>query len=386
VTRNAGVLTGASFASMFFLGVATAIIGAASGNIGLSPSQTGLLISVQNLGFILAVIVAGSLADTREKSRLLGMGSLLLAASFFLFYLWRPYALNLAVMFVIGVGIGTYEGVADAMLLGIHTERKALFISVNHFFVTFGCLAITLYLIFLRMDDWRRALVQSAAVVLALAVIFLISRTGAAGGSGETLRARLSFLRTQGVLAVFFAAAIMGVGIELGLTGLLPGFLSELRGYGQLAAKVGLALFLGGVAAGRVVLGILSRSGRLLGIVVVLFAAAAALSAVLFFVPLPLPWTSLLLFLLGTTVSSLLPLVITMTGLLYPAMSGTSLGIVKLGIPIGGIVVPFIVSVISRYASFQLSLALFPLLAAAGCVLLASSRRMVGSRLAEKQA
>jgi hypothetical protein len=60
VIRNTGVLTGASFSSMFFLGVATAIIGAASGNIGLSPFQTGLLISVQNAGFILAVLVAGS--------------------------------------------------------------------------------------------------------------------------------------------------------------------------------------------------------------------------------------------------------------------------------------------------------------------------------------
>jgi MFS family permease len=377
VIQNRGVLTGASFTSMFFLGVATAIIGAASGNMGLSPYQTGILITVQNLGFILSVVAAGSLADTRDKAKLLGLGSLILAASFFLFYLWKHYGLNLLIMFFIGIGIGTYEGAADAMLLGIHRERKGLFISVNHFFVTFGCLAITLYLVFLRMDDWRRSLIQSAVVVLALAVLFLFSRARTGGTGTESLAKRLAFLRTQGVLAVFFAAGVMGVGIELGLTGLIPGFLSELRGYEPVAAKLGLALFLGGIAAGRVILGILSARGRILGLMVVLFGAAAVLSGLLFFIPLPPPWVSVLLVLVGATVSSLLPLIITLTGLLFPAMSGTALGIVKLAIPVGGIVVPLVISVIARSFSFQAALALFPLLAAAGCVLLASARRLV---------
>ncbi|MBE3132261.1 MAG: hypothetical protein IMZ55_02225, partial [Acidobacteria bacterium] len=168
------LLTGSSYASMFFLGVGTAVIGAASGNIGLTPFQTGLLISVQNVGFIAAVLAAGALADSMDKPLLMSVGSLVLAASFFLYYRWPPYLLNLAIMVFLGVGIGTYEGVADAMLLAIHTKRQGLHISVNHFFVTFGCLAITLYLVFLQMD-WRRSMVQSAAVVLALALVFALS-------------------------------------------------------------------------------------------------------------------------------------------------------------------------------------------------------------------
>ena len=147
---------------MFFLGVGTAVIGAASGNIGLTPFQIGLLVSVQNVGFIIAVLGAGVLADTTSKPLLMGAASLVLAASFLLYYLWPPYLLNLAIMAVIGMGIGTYEGVADTMLLSLHDRRQALHISVNHFFVTFGCLAITVYLVFLQMS-WRRSMVQSAA-------------------------------------------------------------------------------------------------------------------------------------------------------------------------------------------------------------------------------
>src|SRR5271157_2320036 len=181
-----GVLTGASYLSMFFLGVGTAVIGAASGSIGLTPYQTGLLISAQNAGFIVSVLAAGALADSSDKARLMAAGSLLLGTSFFLYYLWPGFGLNLVIMLFIGAGIGTYEGVADAMLLGIHSRRQGLHISVNHFFVTFGALGITLYLIFLDMD-WRRSMVQSAVVVLALALLFFFSRAGKETGESPSL-------------------------------------------------------------------------------------------------------------------------------------------------------------------------------------------------------
>jgi len=60
-----------SFTAMFFLGVGSAIIGAASRNIGLSPYQIGLLLATQNIGFILSVITVGTLADSTDKARLM---------------------------------------------------------------------------------------------------------------------------------------------------------------------------------------------------------------------------------------------------------------------------------------------------------------------------
>ena len=381
--RHRGVLTGSSYLSMFFLGVGTAVIGAASGSIGHTPYQTALLITVQNLGFIVSVLGSGALADSSDKARLMGGGSLLLALSFFLYYLWPAYSVNLLIMLFIGVGIGTYEGVADAMLLGIHERRQGLHISVNHFFVTFGALGITLYLIFLQLD-WRRSMVQSAVVVCALAVVFFFSRAGTGGSRALGLRERATFLRSQGLLVVFLLLAIFGVGIELGLTGLLPGFLRELRGYGLVASNVGLVIFLAGIAAGRLLLGLLTSRVSLLRMVQWLFAAATVFSAILFFIPLPEGWTVAVLVLSGMGVSSLLPLLITLTGTLYPEVSGTALGIVKLAVPLGGIVVPFIVSMVSRWGSFQLSLGIFPLLAAAGFVVITAGGRRIRARVSAR--
>ena len=225
------------------------------------------------------------------------------------------------------------------MLLGLHEKRQGLHISINHFFVTFGCLGITLYLIFLQMD-WRRSMVQSAA---------WCSRwprsspfrgpARARPGTPEAGRAA-GFLKTQPVLAVLFVLAIFGVGIELGLTSFLPGFLLRAPRLRPGGSKVGLVLFLGGIASGGVLFGFISGRVR------ILLTARRALRRrrrdllVLFFVLLPAPLSVVVFFLSGTAVSCVLPLLITLTGRLFSDMSGTALGIVKLGIPLGGIVVP----------------------------------------------
>ena len=69
--KNVSLITASSYISMLFLGVAGTLIGAASRNIGLSPFEIGLMIAIQNLGFMVSVLVSGALADTVEKPKLL---------------------------------------------------------------------------------------------------------------------------------------------------------------------------------------------------------------------------------------------------------------------------------------------------------------------------
>jgi hypothetical protein len=59
--------------------------------------------------------------------------------------------------------------------------------------------------------------------------------------------------------------------------------------------------------------------------------------------------------------SAILPLIITLTGLFYQDMAGTAMGVIKTAIPLGGIVLPFLISLTVGYVSFQASLLLFPL-------------------------
>ncbi len=371
---NAKIITASSFGAMFFLGVGTAVIGAASRNIGLTPQQIGLLIAVQNLGFILSVTVAGTLADTFSKTKLMFWASLILAVSFYLFYIRGVFLLNILIMAGIGIGIGGYEGVTDAMLLDIHDRRESLFITINHFFVTFGALLITVYLIYLQMD-WRKSIVQSAAVVFLLALVFAFSRVPSKGAVEADLMARLRFLLHQKPVLILFVLAACAVGIELATMGILTTYLMDLRDFDQTTSKLGLVTFLSGIACGRLFLGFIVPKARLLNTIVVLFGLVALSSGALYYVHVGNGATYGALFLTGLAISVLLPLIISLAGIRYGASKGMVMGVVKLGIPAGGILVPLFLSMLSRYASFEVALLLFPAIGLCGFGLLLVSRK-----------
>lgn len=377
--ENKNVISSFCFLSMLFLGVGSTLIGAAARNIGLTPFQIGLILSIQNFGFMLAVTVSGALADTYEKPKILFVGSIILAASFLTFYVTDSFFLNLVIMFFIGIGIGSYEGVTDAMLLEMQKGRESIYININHFFVTFGALVITAYLLFLQMN-WRKSVTQAAVGVLILAILLAFTRQSSEGTVVEKLSERLRFLRKQKTVLLLFLATICAIGLELCLTGIITTFLMELRGFSQVTSKLGLITFLTGIAAGRLSIGFFVEKARILHLIMLLFAlSAVSIGGVLFFDAMELTYT--LLFISGGTISAILPLIITLTGIMYKDMSGTVMGIIKLAIPVGGISIPFFLSVISRYASLEFSLLLFPSIALVGFLILFLSRKAFQSNL-----
>jgi FHS family glucose/mannose:H+ symporter-like MFS transporter len=357
--RNIKALTLSAYLSMLFLGVATVIIGASARSINLSAFEIGLLLAFQNLGLMVGVMVSGALADNHQKTRILMVGSLVLAFSFFTFYLWGSFWLNLAIMVLIGVGVGSYEGVTDAMLLDLHDRRQSLHININHFFVTFGSILLTVYLIFLDIN-WRRSLVQSAVLVLTLALFFGLARVKRESAAANPYLQRIRILsQDRTVIALFLATALV-VGVELGTLGILTTYLMDLRDFSQTTSKIGLLVFLLGIAVGRVVVGIISRSEWISQLLLLLFGLATIVFAGLFYLNIG-GWTYSVIFAAGLSISALLPLMITLAGQIYPDMTGTVIGSIKVGIPVGGILIPLIMSLLARQSSLHLSLIIFPL-------------------------
>jgi len=367
--KNKAVLTISSYTSMYFLGVSGTIIGAAAKNIGLNPYQIGIIIAIQNLGFIISVIISGSLADTMNKTKLLSIGSFILGISFILFYRTPVFFINAIVMFFIGFGTGIYEGTTDPMLLEIHKSNKSLYINVNHFFVNIGALMITLYLIFLNLN-WRKSTTQAGIIVFLLAILFMFLKIENQKFSELSLFKRLNLI-SQDLkrLSIIFILTIFAVGIETGIIGILTSYLMDIRGFSQITSKIGLIIFLTGIASGRLLIGYFSRKFNILSILIVFFIFGSIMFSILFFVNIS-NLIYLPIYLSGFSVSALLPLLITLTGLLYPEMSGTALGFIKMGIPIGGIIIPLLISFITKYFSFLHSLIIFPLIGIIGFILL----------------
>lgn len=344
---------------MLFLGVGNSLVGGAARNIGLSPFQIGLLITIQNVGFMVSVLLSGALADRHEKPRLLFVGSLILSASFLTFYLSDVYWINLIIMLFIGVGTGTYEGVTDAMLLDIHTERVGFHINVNHLFVTIGSALIIIYLIFLEMN-WRTSIVQAGIIVLLLAVFFASTKLGRKGDQPEKTSINFRVLIQNRTVVILFLLTILAVGVELGTLGILTTYLMQLRQFTQFTSKIGLIVFLAGVATGRLVIGLLTREEKILQYLLTLFGCATLIFLGLYFIDLG-SLMYLAVFLAGITISAAFPLIITLAGLHFKDLAGTVIGAIKVAVPIGGILIAFIMSLIARYSSLQTSLLIFPL-------------------------
>jgi fucose permease len=374
VIRNIKAITASSYAAMLFLGLASSLIGAAAQNIGLSPSQIGLMIAVQNVGFGISVWLSGALADTRPKPRILVIGSLVLAVSFLTFYLSSLFWLNLIIMFFIGAGIGSYEGTTDAMLFDLHEERAPYYININHLFVTIGAALIAIYLIFLQLN-WRVSVVQSGVAVLCLAVFFAFVVLPPSKWKQPSYRERMRVLLGSRVVALLFAATIMAVGTELGTVGVLSTYLADLRGFPELASKLGLVVFLVGMAIGRLVIGTLVGVDRVPRYVTSLFGLSVIFLFVLYFIPLG-NVTYLVILLAGFSMSALLPLMLSYAGASFRDMSGTVMGTIKVAIPVGGALLPFLMSLITRNASFQAALAIYPLAMLAGFFLLLGVSRL----------
>lgn len=366
--RNPRAITAASFASMFFLGVGYSIIGAAARNIGLTPQQIGILLAVQNVGFGVSVAISGALADTHSKPRILAVGSVITAVAFFAFFTTQVFWINALVMVLVGVGTGTFEGVADAMLFDLHERRAATVINANHLFVTVGSALIALYLIFLSLE-WRSALVQAAIAVAVLAVIFVLVRMKQGRGASTSFGDKVAAIAHSRLLLILFLAIVISSGVEGTTIGLLSTYLADLRDFAPRAAQFGLIVMYAGMISGRVIVGALVRPDRLRRMMLLLFGLSVAAFGMLFLIDLgPLTWVMACL--AGATLSAQLPLILSYAGLAYRDMTGTVLGAVKIGIPLGGVVIPLLVTTLTNARSFAAALWVLPLALLLGLLLL----------------
>lgn len=381
--RNPTVITGSTYLSMLTVGISIALVGAAARDIGLTPEQIGLLLAAQHGGFAVSVAIAGSLADVSPKPRIMVAGSGLLALGFAFLFVADALIVNMMLMALVGLGVGLYEGVTDALLIGLHQEKRARYISLNHFAVTVGALAIAVYLTVAGLH-WRMSLVVSALLVVVVGIVFVFTRLPAGGGGGTgssplDLWHRIARLPRRGELAVLFVIVMLSVGMEICTLGELTTFLTEERGFGDTEAKLALLLFLTGIAGGRLGLGLLTNSRTAARQLMVLYALSAVTLTALFGFELG-RGAYIVAFLAGAALSNQFPLALTLTGRSYPDSPGAALGLVKVALPVGGAVVPLSVAVLTGLTSFQTSLLIVPGVGLIGLALMSINTRLTDNQ------
>ncbi len=164
--------------------------------------------------------------------------------------------------------------------------------------------------------------------------------------------------------------------------GILTTFLMELRGFDQVTSKVALMVFLLGMALGRLMVGLLIRKGDPTRGTVVLFLLGLPTFFVLYFIPVG-AFLYAIIGLAGLTLSALYPLLLALAGALHPDAAGSSMAVLKLSGGLGGILMPLLMSLISRIASLQVAVAVYPLACVVGLALMLAFARSGTRRLSE---
>jgi fucose permease len=122
------------------------------------------------------------------------------------------------------------------------------------------------------------------------------------------------------------------------------------------------------MAAGRLILGYLTPREQISRYITGLFCLSTIVYSGLFFLNLG-DAQYFVIFLAGLTLSAIFPLMLSLAGLNYPDIAGIVLGTIKVAIPIGGILLPFFLALMTKYSSFETALILFPLAGLLGLVL-----------------
>jgi hypothetical protein len=147
------------------------------------------------------------------------------------------------------------------------------------------------------------------------------------------------------------------------------------RGFTQVTSRIGLIIFLAGVASGRLLIGFLVKKNQLLHYILALFGLSAVFFGGLYMADLG-EFTYIIIFMAGATLSATMPLMITLAGVVHKEIAGGVLGAIKVAFPIGGMLIAFLMSVLSGYFSFRASLLVFPTAFLIGFVLLLDIRQL----------
>lgn len=249
-------LTGAYFVSFIALGLTTGSLGPTLPALGKQTNSSisflSYVFAFRSLGYVLGALRSGRLFDRYPGNKVLGWLTLAAAIS----VACVPFAnlpwLLFGLMFVLGAAEAGIDVGANTLLVRVHQERVAPFMSAMH--ACFGIGALTAPLIVARLAA-SNYLPTSSYFVLAVILLPLIVWLFNLDNSATCKAERIQSLPESRVI-LFCLAGFLGlyVGAEVGFAGWIFSFAVETKLGSTVVAAYLTSLFWGSLTAGRVLL------------------------------------------------------------------------------------------------------------------------------------
>jgi len=324
---------------------------------GMRLVEAGSMMALQPIGYLVAVVCASRIIRAIGMRQTLRSGFLVAAAGYAAFGLVSSWTAGAGAMLVTGLGIGTVEVAANALIVGVAGDRSPSVLNFAHLFFGFGSVvtpAIATQAVALGAT-LAGAFLTTALVLVAVALGWGFLHQAATAdadhsGTAGPLHRRFILLCAT-MLAVY-------VGTEMGIGNWLTKYLVSVRSVDLPDAGRALSLYWLGLTIGRLGLSFMAHrftQERLLSSLA-MFASTFACAALLApSVRLEIAGFTLL----GLGFSGIFPGIIALGGRFHEHSTAQATSIMIGGAGAGGIVIPWIMSGVSDALGLRMGMAFY---------------------------
>ena len=334
---------------------------------GLTLAAAGVVFTSQGVGRLVSVFLTGSWSDRVGRKPVILLGAVLACAGAALYGVSGIWLGQIAGAAVFGSGLGMLDGIANALISDLYTEKRGLALNRLHVFFGIGSLVGPLAAAFFLdvLDSWRM-LFLCVALAAAGYLVFASRQVYPEAASGQKLgREQLKAGRSR-ILAskeVWMLSGMMFTynGVGHTIMGWVNTYLSGELAASVFTASLILTLYSVGITAGRLFWGDVSeRIGYPATLLICslggfVFVTFATLVQNLWLIGISLALT-------GVFLAGIFPTAVACGTTLFPQMIGTVSGYVITAASLGGMLLPFLVGVFSDVVGLRVGMLAAPFL------------------------
>ncbi|RPI34803.1 MAG: MFS transporter [Chloroflexota bacterium] len=383
------LMTIGSFFAFFVFGFTDnmkgATLPAVLDDIGMSYAEGGSALFGAYVGFLIATLFTGMLADRAGKKIVLLIAGVCLAVGITGYSTLRFFLGLFGSMFVLGLGLGAIEIGCNALMVDLHADQKGRYLNMMSVFHGLGSTLAPLYAgaILTAGIAWQRVYQGSLITVFLMLLFFLLApyiHTRAAG-VGTTSFKDLRKAAFSGQMGWYYLLIALYVAAEIGIASWIVEFLQTSKGQTVSLSTQSLSLFFAMVMLGRF-LGsfFVERVGYLRVMLMAALGSILSVTLGLFGPPalaLALPFT-------GLFFSIIFPTITAAVSDLHQENTGSILGLLFTFAGVGGMLGPWLIGLFGAWlgidAGFALVLVYCVLMSMVLAVLLHLSPRVVAAR------
>ena len=321
-----------------------------SARFGLTVGQSGLLFTVNFIGFALFTLIGGALSERFGKKRVLNICGFGLAGAALLLSITQNFSLVLVLMFLYGGCGGAIETFISALISDLNPENSAYYINLSQVYFGIGAIIAPVATGFLLQAGVHYTVCYMILGVLALvcAVVFSQVKIPVLQSEQSITLGDVKMLFGNKTFWLVCLCMCCYTGAEVGTWGWMSTFLSQNFAFTALTASLSLASFWVAMTVGRFLCGKLSRFIELKHFILGL-AVAATLAAILLSISGRRAFF-LTAFLLGLACSSQLPFIMAYGEQNIARAKNTAFALFLVSSNIGSITIPYFIGRVSERA------------------------------------